>query len=416
MYQYMRRLVEAPIWRASTSRKRIINTVTLVALISLTALPAYAFAYQRHSNEYAGRRSAARYTKTHYVKTNYVQTQHAKAASSGKKSTGTTQSTSITTGTTQSTSVTTGTTQSTSAPTGTTTASPTPTPTPTPASTTPATTTVTTAPASTTAQTSQLCMNYGHQPTQNGSYNWSQVDAHFAVMKKAGIDCLRLAYYGFDNPDLRDLALRAKAAGMYVIVGGTWGTIDPSQLAAYDAKAIGQAKWAQANGIPQLGIGNEQEYRLSGMTQAQWQQHVVELAAKIRPIYSGKISYELSSDHLQTWVAGGMGSLDLLGFNAYCGLSCNESRLVSAIQAFGASHVYISETNVDMNTGKYGTDQLHADALKKDLLVLMQKFPNIRFYYFAFISGGSAPSHWGLYNDSGTALAQPLTAAVLGIK
>lgn len=259
-------------------------------------------------------------------------------------------------------------------------------------------------------------MNYGHQPTQNGSYSWSQVDTHIAVMKKAGINCLRLAYYGFDNTDLRELALRAKAAGMYVIVGGTWDTLDASELAAYDAKALGQAKWAQANGIPQLGIGNEQEYRLSGITQAQWQQHVLELAAKVRQVYSGKISYELSSDHLGTWYAGGLGSLDLIGLNAYCGLACNESRLKSAVQAFGTDHVYVSETNSDMNTGKYNTDQAHADALKQDLLVTMQHFPGIRFYYFAFISGGSAPDHWGLYNPSGTTLVQPLSAAVLGIK
>ena len=75
--------------------------------------------------------------------------------------------------------------------------------------------------------------------------------------------------------------------------------------------------------------------------------------------------------------------------------------------------MYVSETNADMGTGRFSSDQAHALEVQQDLLVLMKTFP-IPFYYFNFISGSGAASEWGIY--SGTTIAEPLTAAALGIK
>lgn len=262
--------------------------------------------------------------------------------------------------------------------------------------------------------TSKLCMNYGHQPTSSGKYDYTVVDENFKTLKASGINCLRLAYNGFNNPNSNALALRAKANGMYVILGGDWGTLTPSDLATYDAQAVTQAKWAEANGIPQLGIGNEQEYRLSGISEDEWVQHVIKLADKVKAVYSGKVSYETSSNYIPLWEKYGIGNLDLFGLNNYCGLTCNSTRIARAMKSFGNDRVYVSETNADMGTGLYSSDAAHAAALEKDLLVLLKTYPTIPMYYFAFISGGTAPAHWGIY--SGTSKVQPLTAAVLGVK
>ena len=256
-------------------------------------------------------------------------------------------------------------------------------------------------------------MNYGHQPTVDGHYDWTQVDSNFATLKVSGINCLRLAYNGFNNPDTNALALRAKAQGIAPIVGGDWGVLSPSQLPTYDAGAIAEAKWAEQNGISQLGLGNEQESRLSGITQDEWAKHVADLAVQVHAVYKGKVSYEINSDFLPLWQKNGLGGLDLLGLNVYCGAGCNADRISSAIQSFGVSHVYVSETNSDMDTGRFDSDQAHATEIQQDYLVLLKKFP-IPMYYFNFLSGGTAPAHWGLYN--GTTLVQPLTAAALGIK
>lgn len=258
-----------------------------------------------------------------------------------------------------------------------------------------------------------LCMNYGYQPTSNGHYDMSQVDSNFAKLKAAGITCLRLGYRGVDNPDSQALALRAKAAGIAVIMGGDWEMLGEGEFDAYDANAIKGAKWAEANGIPQISIGNEQEYELDGISQDEWVAHLHQLADKVHQVYSGKVSYETSSDFLPVWIRNGLGSIDLIGLNSYCGVSCNSTRIAQAIKAFGVGHVYVSEINSDLEVPSLKSDEAHAADVTKNLMTLLKTYP-IPMYYFNFSSGGIASGIWGLYN--GNTLVQPLTAAALGFK
>jgi hypothetical protein len=261
-----------------------------------------------------------------------------------------------------------------------------------------------------TTNSGTLCINLGYQPRASGGYDWNQIDSNFSRLKAANINCVRLDYEIFGDRNIQALAVHAKADGMYVIIGGTWGTLDSSGFSAYDAGAIAQAKWAQQNNMPQISIGNEQESRLSGITPSQFAQHLIGLASQVRQFYSGKISYEINSDFLGTWQQTGLGSIDLLGLNVYCGAGCNASRIQSAINSFGVSHVYVSETNSDMDTGNYNNDATHAADVQNNFMVLHKNFPNTPMYYFDFLAG--AP--WGLFD--GTRYVQPLTAAVLGLK
>src|SRR6185437_8981446 len=72
---------------------------------------------------------------------------------------------------------------------------------PTPTS-TPTTTQTQTAPVVASTNTpatsaSGMCYNYGHQPLVNGSYDQTQVYGDLAELKASGVNCLRLAYYGY---------------------------------------------------------------------------------------------------------------------------------------------------------------------------------------------------------------------------
>ena len=94
----------------------------------------------------------------------------------------------------------------------------------------------------------------------------SAIMAEFKAVKAAGFNCVRLAYQNFNNPYSEQGALDAKSLGMYVILGAEWGTFTQSQFSQYESEAITQFKWCQANGIQQCSLGNEQEYRLIGVS------------------------------------------------------------------------------------------------------------------------------------------------------
>lgn len=254
----------------------------------------------------------------------------------------------------------------------------------------------------------KLCYNYGHQPLP---YNWVQVDADMAAIKATGCTSVRLAYYGFNDPNVEALALRVKADGMSPIIGGSWGTFTQSQFTQYENEVIQQAKWAQANGISQISLGNEQEYRLDGVTQAAWASDLRAIASAVRAVYSGKISYETSGDFSGEWADQSLGDIDLLGLNLYCGYGCNSAYLQEAIQAFGASHVYISETNCDLTGSQNCPNDVALSAEVQADAVMLLSF-GVPEYFFAYRSGGDGTSAvWGIFN--GNSVQYPQTWAEL---
>jgi hypothetical protein len=112
-----------------------------------------------------------------------------------------------------------------------------------------------------TGVSSGFCMNALHDNPTTPSAIMSEIQA----VKSAGFDCVRLAYSSFNNPYSEQGALDAKSLSMYVILGAEWGTFTQSQFSQYESEALTQFKWCQANGIQQCSLGNEQEYRLSGL-------------------------------------------------------------------------------------------------------------------------------------------------------
>lgn len=265
------------------------------------------------------------------------------------------------------------------------------------------------------ATTSQLCYNYGHQPLKNGQYDMVQVASDISYMKSHGVTCLRLAYLGLNSSLENNLGLYLKNQGFSIQIGSDgWfnnnnGVMTKALFPTYDAGIIAQAKFAQTNGIQEIGIGNEQEYRLSGITINEWIAHVKALSYQVRQVYNGKIIYATSGDFTSNWISqGALGYLDALGLNLYCGSGCNSNYLSMAINAFGKTHVEITETNCDIPyQPSCKTDSGLASEVKIDALKLLNF--GVPTYFFAYRSGGAGtPTYWQVLN-------YPQTMKALGL-
>jgi hypothetical protein len=168
-----------------------------------------------------------------------------------------------------------------------------------------------------------------------------------------------------------------------------------------------QAKWAQANGIDQFSVGNEQEERLSGISFPQFANQIVALAADLRAYFYGVVSYEASGYFVDEWPKVSIGSLDLLGLNLYNGYDFNAHGLNENIAAHGVSHVYMSETNCDLIHVCHSDEELAAE-MKGDLLRLIDEFPQTGFYVYTWRQAGPAAA-FGMVN-------YPKSLALLGIR
>jgi hypothetical protein len=249
-------------------------------------------------------------------------------------------------------------------------------------------------------------MNIGH----DGQVTAAEIQA----LKSGGFTCARLYYSSWGDPTSRTQGLQLKGAGIDTIMGGWYGTLNQGDLADYDAKVVADAKWAQANGIPQQSLGNEQETNLGNLSVAQWVAHLDVLYPKVAAVYHGRISYEMNSEYLDSY--RGVKSPILFGLNLYAGYAYNKAKIQTALSYF-SGRAYASETNCDMQYGNdCPTDALHAAEVKGDFMQLVADFPQTRFYYFTMSANGAAavPSVWGLYTNG--SLVEKLTAAALGIK
>ena len=254
-----------------------------------------------------------------------------------------------------------------------------------------------------------LCMNYGHDGYTHDLSPDGLVAQDLRRLELSGINCLRVVYNGFNDAQAEALALFAMAHGFYVISGGEWGMLNPAQLPEYQAQALRQAQWAEANGIPQFSIGNEQEDRLSGLSESQWASVVVALAGKVHEVYSGTVSYETQRNRAGAWAKVDLGSLDLLGFNMYDGYDMDRRALVENIAAHGVQHVYVSETNCGFHSAaRCRPDAVLAEEMKGDLLRLIDEFQDTAFYVYTWRASGQDLIF--------SVVDYPRTMAVLGIQ
>lgn len=243
-------------------------------------------------------------------------------------------------------------------------------------------------------------MNIGH----DGQVTSSEI----TMLKNAHINCARLYYSSWGDPTSRAQALTLKNAGLSVVMGGWYGIVNQSDLNAYDALVVTDAKWAEQNGIQQFSLGNEQETNLGNLSEAQWAAHLDTLYPKVAAVYHGTISYEMNSEHMATYK--NVQSPILFGINLYNDdYATNAGAVQQGITYWG--RVYVSETSCNMQySNDCPTDAARAAETKADFLKMVANFPQTKFYYFTLQANGDSgvPSQWGLQDS-------PLTRATLGL-
>ena len=199
---------------------------------------------------------------------------------------------------------------------------------------------------------SGIGMNFGHQVTPN-SYDTSQIENDLTFLTSIGISRVRIALPTFggggSTANCQDMVMRALTHGFYVVwgvaTGKNAGQLDATTWASYKSYVTGTlASWAQANGLPELCIGNECDYQADGttLTAATVRSDVRAMVATVKAIYSGVVSYNTTVLQLSGWTSEGIGSLDKIGWNSYDTLSNFQSRNPTIVSNFG-SKGYVSE-------------------------------------------------------------------------
>lgn len=239
---------------------------------------------------------------------------------------------------------------------------------------------------------SNICINYGYGGSQDNP------SADLANLKSHGINCVRLAFNGQNSSQTEALALQAKNLGFYVEIGNDG---DPT-ASSYSSGVVAEATWAQSNHIDQMSIGNETTKNV------QTQQALSILSCQVRNVYAGIISYDTyldpnGFDDIKAW-AGNIGCLDKLGLNTYANY---QNTYQEANTLLGVGHWYISEFNLDCDTGACNSDSSWASGLQSVWNIAMVW--NVKTNFFAYRCNGSAcPTHW-------TIIGHPQVQAVLGL-
>lgn len=146
----------------------------------------------------------------------------------------------------------------------------------------------------------------------------------------------------------------------YEITAANWNDY---RLAVLDAAA-----WAQANGVFEFQIGNEEEMHNDDttLTDAQLLINLKSLATEVQAIFTrGNVSYSVgaSTTFINNWIVAGRGDLDLIELNIYRGGSAPfnndwKTHISNMVDAFGADHTSITEFSLSYTSlDSYSTDE-----------------------------------------------------------
>jgi len=198
---------------------------------------------------------------------------------------------------------------------------------------------------------SGLAMDFGFYPVED-------CDAYFDTLLAAGFTEIRIHMsdpaYPEDVEATKVTALAALAKGFDV----WWGvsaanhTLTAANWSDYATAVEGYAAWAQANGIYEFLIGNEEERHNDNttLTDAQLRTNLRALATSVQSIFTnGDVGYGNSCEFLPDWITEGRGDIDQVSWMSYIDEENDDwkNNIDAMVAAFGTDHAYINEFNVD---------------------------------------------------------------------
>lgn len=241
-------------------------------------------------------------------------------------------------------------------------------------------------------------VNYGSDVAYDNPFNEQLVRTDLLMMKH----CFSRIRIFIPNTSIsarvRDNCLRiasiAKGLGFKVV----WGcTANPSVLTAsnwqtYRDYVVQRAQLAESYGIDEFTLGNEDEYRIDGTTLSIgiFRSNIISLAADVKQVFSGDISYTVSHNHTFGWISIGkhnLGSLDKLGLNVYGSHPADQRYFIYILSTFYkefGSAMYISEFNITDNWADAPASEHERYVALKTKIDYIRRTGVNEAYYFIF--------------------------------
>ena len=155
----------------------------------------------------------------------------------------------------------------------------------------------------------------------------------------------------------------------YTITSTNWSTFRQAILDA--------ATWAQANGVYEFQLANEEESAVDGttITAATLRANLRAVATDVQAIFTGNIIYSFASGNANAWIAEGLGDIDQIGVNTCIGGEGSypadywKTYITDLVNAFGADGVTITEFSPSWSSlDDYSTDEAVQAAAVTEML------------------------------------------------
>lgn len=199
--------------------------------------------------------------------------------------------------------------------------------------------------------------------------------------------------------------IQAVAMGMNVVWGvssNTPTTITAANWPDFHTAILDAAAWAQANGVYEFQLGNEEEIHNEDVdpdiTDAEIRAAIKSTATEVQAIFTrGNVSYAATAGvgNMSAWNTLGLGDIDLLSFNLYLGNGSTKwyaspdsfKEQVAAMHGYFGDNAYITEFNLNATSiASFSTD---GDIQARELAAMINYIRAqgvLRAYYFAYNS------------------------------
>jgi hypothetical protein len=238
--------------------------------------------------------------------------------------------------------------------------------------------------------------------------NIPEFDGYIDTLLANGFTQLRIHMPDYaDSKDItasKAAVLRAIAKGAEVIWGvcaSITGTT-AANWSDYRTAVLSAAAWAQANGVYEFLLGNEEERHNDGttLTDAQLRINLRSLATEVQAIFTrGNVGYGNSCTYLSNWLTEGRGDIDQLSWMVYIDEENWKNKVDAIVANFGADHTYINEFNVDAG-GEVWDEAVQAAGIT-EMLDYFKASGITRVFFFCYTDPFWL-SGFGIRNDDGT--------------
>ena len=205
----------------------------------------------------------------------------------------------------------------------------------------------------------------------------------------------------------------SKGAQVIWGVGAAPATLTSTNWPTFRQGILDAAIWAQANGVYEFQLGNEEEHHNDDttLTDAQLIANLKSVATDVQAIFTnGNVSYSCWGAKIDDWKTAGKGDIDFLASNIYHGGNGSyddswKTLITNLVNAFGADGTYLTEFGLSW-TGldDYSADEtVQAEAITEMIdYIKASGIKRAIFFNYCDDPQPFGPAGFGALKDDGT--------------